>query len=669
MAWQQVQLLLVLIGTLLLVLVRGWERVNESQLIQFYETGEFSEPASLTADGKIYKEAENVAVNETFPVDALHMFDRPKPVHPFSPDEDLDYDDHYKDELPDEGVEGFATSEVVFSYTDDVEERDSSPTKWADDKKSEFHVEFVGPLPKSWVGCSGSTSEEMDVICTEDGFQITLPPGKLSNIQVVGWKNISVEDAPKYCDYHMNHLKNLLTVDFTGCNVREDEEDIYSLQLSFRVSGRHQELTAFCVESTKFDPGLLPHTFDKHMRCDKLTNRPPAVVHAKPSRCPLRTTKPPVIHGKPVTLTPRRWILRTARPPPTTGKPVTSPPIKGLYRIATSAAPKHHNCAVHVEERISCGRFGTSPSDCEKKGCCMDLFKHSCYYPLDECTVDQHAVFAIRHDCAAIPVDPRKIISGGPHCKPAIVNDKVAVFKIKLDDCGVRSYEVGDMKIYMIEVHIVVSALNLKYGIITRNDPLRFLIECRYMKHGGVVVEQSIASIGYMVKASTANLPSSIISSGRHSVQLKIAKDRSYSSYYPTYHQPLQLLLGHPVYLELSIRSSKPEAVLLVNYCLAYPRSAKNALVLIHEGCANPNDPTVSILEVNDLPQNRHQRRFSVKAFQFMDQRTNLYLNEEIYFMCSTEVCMPIEKPCEERCFDGKGPNWFVDKLGLNANN
>ncbi|MED6288494.1 hypothetical protein CHARACLAT_027116 [Characodon lateralis] len=122
MAWQQVQLLLVLIGTLLLVLVQGWERVNESQLIQFYETG---------------------------------------------------------------------------------------------------------------------------------------------------WKNISVEDAPKYCDYHMNHLKNVLTVDFTGCNVRED---IYSLQLSFRVSGRHQELTAFCVESTKFDPGLLPRTLDKHMRCDKLTN-------------------------------------------------------------------------------------------------------------------------------------------------------------------------------------------------------------------------------------------------------------------------------------------------------------------------------------------------------------------------------------------------------------
>ncbi|KAK5617591.1 hypothetical protein CRENBAI_003252 [Crenichthys baileyi] len=645
MAWQQVQLLLVLIGTLLLVLVRGWERFNESQLIQFYET-----------DAKIYKDAENVAVNETFPVDALHMFDRPKPVHLFSPDEDLDYEYHYKDELPDEEAEGFASSEVVFPYTDNVEERDSSPTKWANDKKSEFHVEFVGPLPKSWVGCSGSTSEEMDVVCTEDGFQITLPPGKLSNIQVVGWKNISVEDAPKYCDYHMNHLKNVLTVDFTGCNVREDEEDIYSLQLSFRVSGRHQELTAFCVESTKFDSGLLPRTFDKHMRCDKLTKRPTAVVHAKPSRCPLRTTKPPVTHGKPVTLTPRRWILGTARPPPTTGKPVTSPPVKGLYRIASSAPPKHHNCAVHVEERISCGHFGTSPSDCEKKGCCMDLSKHSCYYPLDECTVDQHAVFAIRHDCAAIPVDPRKIISGG-HCKPVIVNDKVAVFKIKLDDCGVRSYEVGDMKIYMIEVHIVVSALNLKYGIITRNDPLRFLIECRYMKHGGVVAEQSIASIGYMVKTSTSNLPSSISASGRHSVQLKIAKDRSYSSYYPTYHQPLQLLLGQPVYLELSLRSSKPEAVLLVNYCLAYPRSAKNALVLIHEGCANPNDPAVSILEVNDLPQNRHQRRFTVKAFQFMDQRTNLYLNEEIYFMCSTEVCMPLEKPCEERCFDGKGPN------------
>ncbi|XP_021178675.2 zona pellucida sperm-binding protein 1 isoform X1 [Fundulus heteroclitus] len=665
MAWQQVELLLVLTGFVLLVLVRGWERVNESQLIQFYETGQWSDPDSFNADDyydyeeEILKKAINFAANQTSPVDAFPTFDRLKPVHLFTTDKDLDYDD-YKDQPPDEEVEGFATSEVANPHSDHMEERDSSRNKWPNVKESEFHVEFVAPLPKSWVGCSHSASEETDVVCTDDGFRITLPSGQLSSIQVVGWKNISVADAPKSCGYHTNHLKNVLTVDFTGCNVREDEEDIYSLQLSFRVSGRHQELTAFCVESAKFDSGLLPRTFGKHTRCDKPINPPPATADPKPSRCPLRTIKGPLTTGKPVTAAPKSWLF-TTRPPHTTGKPETSPPAKEMSRSATSQ--KRHNCAVHVEERIPCGHFGTSRSDCERKGCCVDPSKHGCYYPLDECTADQHAVFAIRHDCAAIPVDPRKLsVTGGPLCRPAIVNDKVAVFNIRLEDCGVHSYEVGDMKIYMIEVQNVVKALNLKYGIITRDDPLRFLIECRYMKDGGAVADQAVASIGYMVKTSTSNLPSSIISSGRYSVELRIAKDRTYSSYYPTYHQPLKLLLGHPVYLELRLRSAKPDAVLLVNYCLAYPRSAKNALVIIHEGCANPNDPTVSILKVSDSPQNRHLRRFRVEAFQFMDQRTNLYLNEEIYFMCSTEVCMTLEKPCVERCFDGKGPKSLVKR-------
>lgn len=58
-----------------------------------------------------------------------------------------------------------------------------------------------------------------------------------------------------------------------------------------------------------------------------------------------------------------------------------------------------------------------------------------------ECTADQHFVFAIRHDSASIPVDPTKlVIPGNPNCKPVIVNDKVAIFKFKLTECGARNY-------------------------------------------------------------------------------------------------------------------------------------------------------------------------------------------------------------------------------------
>nr|XP_054601110.1 zona pellucida sperm-binding protein 4 isoform X2 [Nothobranchius furzeri] len=652
MAWPQVEQLLVL--TLLLVSVRGWERISKSELLKFYETGRWREPAvndddlydlSNYEDG-LFEEAESVATSETSP--ELAVVDSKS----FSAGETSndDYDD-YEDEVPDE-AEGHATSELVNLLTNHLVEDKSGASHHPDAEKNNFHVEFVEVSPRTWIGCAGPNSEGIYVVCSQDGFQITLPPGQLSLIQVVGSKNISVEDAPESCGFHLNHLKNILTVGFTGCNVKEDVEDVYSLQLSLCVSGQTKEFVAFCVESTKFDTGPLPRFFSRRTKCDKKSTIPLAVT-AKPSKCAHRMTPSPTSTDKPGTAKLGEWFDKQSMTK--MDKPEPDSPVDSECKSGASELQKPHKCAVDIEEQIPCGNSRISPSSCEKRGCCVDFSTNHCYYPLDECTVDRHFVFAIRRDCARIPFDPRKlVIPGGDLCKPAIVNAEVAIFKVKLGDCGDRSYEVGGMNVHLIEVQTIINALNLKYGIITRTDPLRFMIECRYSKHGDAAVEMSLASVGYMVKTSSSNLPSSIISSGLYDVELKIAKNDAYSSYFPTYHQPLQLLLGRPVYLELNLRSPKPDAVILVNYCLAYPRSAKNALVLIHEGCANPNDPTVSILKVNGSPNNLHQRRFTVEAFQFMDQKTNMFLNEEIYFMCSAEVCIPAEKTCEERCFAGK---------------
>lgn len=57
----------------------------------------------------------------------------------------------------------------------------------------------------------------------------------------------------------------------------------------------------------------------------------------------------------------------------------------------------------------------------------------------------------------------------------------------------------------------------------------RFLIECRYNKHG--IAQQPVASVGYMVKTEASNyrtsitkMPPSIISNGIYGVELRIAK-------------------------------------------------------------------------------------------------------------------------------------------------
>lgn len=45
--------------------------------------------------------------------------------------------------------------------------------------------------------------------------------------------------------------------------------------------------------------------------------------------------------------------------------------------------------------------------------------------------------------------------------------------------------------------------------------------------------------------------------------------------------------------------------------------------------CVNPHDPNVFVLHMSDST-NRHQRRFMIKAFVFMEQKTNKYLDEEV---------------------------------------
>ncbi|XP_075907755.1 zona pellucida sperm-binding protein 4-like [Nelusetta ayraudi] len=253
-------------------------------------------------------------------------------------------------------------------------------------------------------------------------------------------------------------------------------------------------------------------------------------------------------------------------------------------------------CFVAKGQGVKCGAVGISATDCSRLGCCRDP-TNGCYYPMDECTADQQFVFEIRDNPPSISVDPTKlVIPGYPDCKPVFVNNKVAIFKFGFKECGVRVYNISGTVIYMAEV-LMADGLSLN-----------------------------------MVQELT------------HS-------DSNYSSYYPSFSLPLQVLLGTPLYLEVLLHCSRPEAVLLVNYCIAYPRSAKK--VLVYEGCANPFD-SMTILRVNDTNQNRQQRRFEVRAFQFMDIKSQKHLDEEIYFMCSTEVCIPGEKTCEERCFDGR---------------
>ncbi|XP_042616504.1 uncharacterized protein LOC109055509 isoform X3 [Cyprinus carpio] len=305
-------------------------------------------------------------------------------------------------------------------------------------------------------------------------------------------------------------------------------------------------------------------------------------------------------------------------------------------------------CNVAPDQQLVCGSGVLSSSECHDRGCCYSTDTKSCHYPMDECTMDRHFVFLIHSSAADPPLSPASLVTAGDNpCTPQKVTDDWALFKIPLDECGAHRYEVGKTVIYMVEILNRVQPLSLSYGTITRESPVRLLVECRYLPG-------SVISVGYLVKSPS--LGPSIKAQGVFGVQLRIAKDEHYIDFYPQYHQPLRMLLGKPLYLEVRLLNPPdPTAVLLVHYCVAYPRSAKSAWILIYDGCPNFLDqtPTHKPPATPAEALINHARRFTVTTFQFLPEDADLQTDEEIYFMCSTEVCLPSDGPCVEGCFAG----------------
>uniref|UniRef100_A0A3B3ZWE6 ZP domain-containing protein n=1 Tax=Periophthalmus magnuspinnatus TaxID=409849 RepID=A0A3B3ZWE6_9GOBI len=256
------------------------------------------------------------------------------------------------------------------------------------------------------------------------------------------------------------------------------------------------------------------------------------------------------------------------------------------------------------------------------------------------CTADRHFVFSVPVSLTEPPLSLASLVAGGnSSCGPQKVTSDTAVFKIPMDACG----QVGNTLIYMLEVNNVVSSVSLNYGTITRDSPV-LLVECRFLPG-------SALTVSYMVK--TPSLGPGVQTEGAFGVQLRIAKSQ-YQSYHPQYHQPLQMLLGKPLYLEVRLLNSPdPSFVLLVHYCVAYPRSGKAVWVLLYN-CPNPLDPDPNQFVVSNpqVPARSQTRRFTISTFQFLPDGEFKDSNEEqIYFMCSTEICSPRDGPCVEGCF------------------
>ncbi|XP_052362339.1 zona pellucida sperm-binding protein 4-like isoform X2 [Oncorhynchus keta] len=221
---------------------------------------------------------------------------------------------------------------------------------------------------------------------------------------------------------------------------------------------------------------------------------------------------------------------------------------KAQLSCPVSIPVSHQECNLPSDQRLLCGRRPLSQAECLSLGCCYSTKPSACYYSMDECTLDRHFVFLVPASLTDPPLNPALLTAAGnPTCAPQTpqrVTPDYALFKIPLGGCGAHRYEVGQTVVYMVEIINTVQSITLNYGTITRDSPIRLLVECQY-------TPGSVVSVGFLVK--TPSFGPSIQAQGVLGVQLRIATDEQYSSFYPQYHRPLQMLLGKPLHLEVRL--------------------------------------------------------------------------------------------------------------------
>ncbi|KAI3360133.1 hypothetical protein L3Q82_014447 [Scortum barcoo] len=311
-------------------------------------------------------------------------------------------------------------------------------------------------------------------------------------------------------------------------------------------------------------------------------------------------------------------------------------------RTQLTPTPLPGHCDVERALRVDCGHPSISTDACYKLGCCYNADDLTCYYRLNTCSMDGHFVFSVKATDTYPPIDPSSlIIKDQPQCFPAVTTTDMAVFKIGVMDCGAKMKVDGDVMIYEVEVE------ELHSDSTTKDSPFSVQVQCEYEM-------SDLKRAADLRSLYAVTNPPPVVALGTIRVQMRIAKDASFTSFFPEEQLPLTLPLRKAAYVEVSIAQPFPDPTLSlrVRDCFAYPASRHSVWTLLYDGCPNPLDNMRSSVPVDNQGKTTSPsqvRRFDVKMFAFIDPVTGHPSVEEMYFYCWVEICTN-DVDCAQRC-------------------
>ncbi|KAM6306047.1 zona pellucida sperm-binding protein 4 [Aegotheles albertisi] len=323
-------------------------------------------------------------------------------------------------------------------------------------------------------------------------------------------------------------------------------------------------------------------------------------------------------------------------------------------------APSNSVCsAVLSQDRLLCASLPVSQGDCEVRGCCYDPRDRvkPCYFGntvTAHCTPDGQFSIAVSRDVTLPPVilDSVQLASGhSTGCVPVVKNNAFVVYQFPLSACGTTFQVMGDQAIYENELVASRDVKTGSLGSVTRDSTFRLHVRCSYSITGSF--------IPLSVQVFTLPPLPAVSQPGLLSLELRVASDGSYTSYYTDSDYPVVKTLRDPVYAEVRIlQRTDPDLVLVLHHCWATPSSNTQQQLqwpVLVDGCPYAGDnyqtQLVPLSLASGLLFPSHYQRFMFYTFTFVDSTSQEMLSGLVYLHCSASVChRSVQESCTTTC-------------------
>uniref|UniRef100_UPI00398E7EB1 zona pellucida sperm-binding protein 4-like n=1 Tax=Pristiophorus japonicus TaxID=55135 RepID=UPI00398E7EB1 len=192
-------------------------------------------------------------------------------------------------------------------------------------------------------------------------------------------------------------------------------------------------------------------------------------------------------------------------------------------------------------------------------------------------------------------------------------------------------------------------------GSVTRDSPFRLHVQCSYKgsQESDLLVKPRVYTLSPPLPATET---------GILVLELRIARDGGYRSWYVASDYPILSVLRDPVFVEVRVLNrNDPSLVLVLDACWATPTPEPYSGLrwdLLVSRCPFVGDNYKTLLLPVDAASHlrfpTHHNRFVVSTFAFWDRVSGRALTGEVYFHCSAEVCYPSTRenctaPCSPR--------------------